>query len=204
MRRSTLITILVCSAGATTLAAQPPSPRMGAQGGPGGAVGATAEFLLAHTGELRLTDAQVTRLAAIARRAADRRRTLRARMDSLGAECRPPAQCDSAARARVRERALAMRPEMERLREQTQADRRDAITVLTPEQQALAWERVASRRGAGFGPGRGPGAGRRGAMPRRGPGMGGMDGPRLRERRDDARPGPGRRVPRGGMRGGGS
>ena len=54
-----------------------------------------------------------------------------------------------------------MRPQMERLREQSQADRRDAIAVLTPDQQAQAWERVArSGRGgsAGFRGGRDAGA----------------------------------------------
>src|SRR4051812_46201099 len=55
--------------------------------GPGMAAGRTgpdvAEQLLARTGELKLSDQQVTRLAAIARRSADRRQAMRRSMDSL-------------------------------------------------------------------------------------------------------------------------
>ena len=111
-------------------------------GARGGAVDDPAQFLLAQTGELNLTDAQVTRLAAIARRSAERRRSLRVQMDSM----RPPgaARPDSAERARVRQRFEQMRPAMQRLRDQAQADRRDAIAVLTPDQQARAWERIAA------------------------------------------------------------
>jgi hypothetical protein len=54
------------------------------------------------------------------------------------------ARPDSAERARVRQRFEQMRPAMQRLRDQAQADRRDAIAVLTPDQQARAWERVAA------------------------------------------------------------
>jgi len=50
-------------------------------GGPGG--GDVASFLLSHTGELKLSDQQVTRLAAIARRSADRRQAVMRSMDSL-------------------------------------------------------------------------------------------------------------------------
>ena len=111
----------------------------------GGAVDDPAQFLLAQTGELNLTDAQVTRLAAIARRSAERRRALHVQMDSLRTQ-RPSgaARQDSAERARVRQRFEQMRPVMQRLRDQAQADRRDAIAVLTPDQQARAWERVAA------------------------------------------------------------
>jgi hypothetical protein len=98
-----------------------------------------------------------------------------------------------------------MRPNIQRLREQAQSDRRDAIAVLTPDQQALAWERVATmgqmRRNAlgrggarGFGPGRagfrGLPGGRRMRRPDAGPG-------RMRPPRDDTgnptRPGQRRR-----------
>ena len=51
--------------------------------GPGGPGGGIASMLLAHTGEFKLTDAQVTRLAGIARRTSDRHRAMRASMDSL-------------------------------------------------------------------------------------------------------------------------
>ena len=172
MKRLFLATVMVCSTSvltALTLGAQapgggPPMPGPGATGGGprgGSAVDDPAQFLLSHTGELKLTDAQVTRLAAIARRSAERRRALRAQMDSLRLQRTRGERPDSAARARMRQQADQMRPQMERLREQSQADRRDAIAVLTPDQQAQAWERVArSGRGgsAGFRGGRGAGA----------------------------------------------
>ncbi len=161
-----------------------------------GAVDDPAQFLLAHTGELNLTDAQVTRLAAIARRSAERRRAFGLQMDSLRAQRAPgAARPDSADRERMRQSFEQMRPGMERLRDQAQADRRDAIAVLTPDQQARAWERVATsgrmqRHGmrGGFSPRRGrsgngmgvrgwaglrrmgrPNEGRREAMPNRRP-----------------------------------
>lgn len=182
MRRMITAALAACLTGATALAAQPAE---GMQRGPmTGPLANPAEFLLSHTGELKLTDAQVTRLAAIARRSADRRRVMRERLDSLRRE-RGLGMPDSAARAQLRQRAEQMRPEMERLREQTQTDRRDAIAVLTPDQQAQAWERVAvagrSTRGA-------PGA-RRGAAMRRGGVPGGDVGPRGPEGRRFAPPG---------------
>src|SRR5215204_922997 len=171
MKRLFLATVMVCSTSALialTVGAQspggPPMPGPGAtDGGPGGisAVNDPAQFLLSQTGELKLTDAQVTRLAAIARRSAERRRALRAQMDSLRPQRARGERPDSAMRARMRQQFDQMRPQMERLREQSQADRRDAIAVLTPDQQAQAWERIArSGRGgrAGFRSGRGAGA----------------------------------------------
>lgn len=181
-------------------------------GGGGGAVDDPAQFLLGHTGELRLTDAQVTRLAAIARRSADRRRSLRAQMDSVRPERPMGERPDSAARARMRQRFEQMRPAMDKMREQSQADRRDAIAVLTPDQQAQAWERIAAsgrggrggmRRGGGqrggFGrDGRGgPGAGgfRGSPMPRGGMGGQGMRPRRMGPPNDDAAAGADRRRP---------
>jgi hypothetical protein len=198
MKRAILAAALIGAAAASSLAAQLPGPPMGA-GQPGrgmmrpraggGALEDPASFLLAQTGELELTDAQVTRLAAIARRSAERRRSMRAQVDSMRPERTLRGQRpDSAARDRMRQRFEQMRPNLERLRDQAQADRRDAIAVLTPDQQALAWERVAMRgqmgrsapgRGParGFGPGRPrlqggpmPGGRMRGAGPRRPPG----------------------------------
>jgi len=154
-----------------------------------GALDDPAAFLLAQTGELKLTDAQVTRLAAIARRSADRRRAIRARVDSMRPERGFSGQRpDSATRDRMRQRFEQLRPDVERLRDQAQADRRDAISVLTPDQQAMAWERVAAmgqmRRnrfalgaGRGFGPGRNGPRGRTPAGGRR---------PGLRPPNDDA------------------
>ena len=48
-----------------------------------------ASMFLAHTGELQLTDAQVTRLAAIARRSEARQKAMHARMDSAMAHAWP-------------------------------------------------------------------------------------------------------------------
>jgi hypothetical protein len=111
--------------------------------------GAGAEFFLAQTGELRLTDAQVVRLAAIARRSADRRRAMRASMDSVAPARRAGARLDSASRA-ARMRAMEqMRARFERERDQGSADLRDALAVLTPDQQATAWQMVARRGPAG-------------------------------------------------------
>jgi len=127
-------------------------------------------MLLAHTGPLDLTDAQVVRLAAIARRTEARRRTMRAAMDSARARFMPGTPGDSAARRQFRDR---MRADMERAREQGRADQRDAIAVLTPDQQARAWDIVA-RRGMGGGMRRGM----------RGPGQRGMRRDMRRNMRD--------------------
>ena len=164
MRRLALTTALL-GAVATTLSAQGP-------GGPpnGGPLANSAQFLLAHTGELRLTDAQVVRLAAIARRTEERQRAMRATMDSMR-PARPMMDRDSTARAEMGRRAEQMRGSMERVREQSRADRRDAIAVLTAEQQALAWEMVAA----------GGRVQRAGAMRQGGPRQG-----MQRERRPDA------------------
>jgi hypothetical protein len=172
MKRLIVTTAMICTAAAALPAQQPGGgqPRPGPMAGPGamgrrsGGGGAEdpAQFLLAHTGEFRLTDAQVTRLAAIARRSTERRRSLRAQMDSMRPErmagqrgTRP----DSATRAQFRQRFEQMRPAMDRMREQSQADRRDAIAVLTPDQQAQAWELIATT-----------GRGQRGGMRRGGRG----------------------------------
>jgi Spy/CpxP family protein refolding chaperone len=198
MKRLILGVALVLSASAVTVSAQQPGggrmgpgpmPGTGGFGPPGGgggpgAVEDPAAFLLAHTGEFKLTDAQVTRLAAIARRSAERRRALRVQMDSVRPQ-RGSARPDSATRERMRQRFEQMRPQLERLREQSQADRRDAIAVLTPDQQAQAWERIAAsaRMGrAGFGR-----SGGRGFDRRR------MPGARMRGTPDRPRPTPPRR-----------
>ena len=146
MRTTSFALLAFCSAVAAPLAAQGPGPRGGSP------IANAASFLLARTGELKLTDAQVTRLAAIARRSDDRRRAIGAQLDSL----RPGpgrAPRDSASREERARAAERMRPAFDRLREQEHADLRDAISVLTADQQATAWELVARGPGAG-----GPGA----------------------------------------------
>jgi hypothetical protein len=134
-----------------------------AQRGPGGGRGARgAEFFLAQTGELRLTDAQVVRLAAIARRSAERRRAMRASMDSVAPGRRGRMRIDSTDRAARMREIEAIRARFNREREQSRADLRDAIAVLTPDQQAMAWEMTAgppggrAARGLRFGRDRAP------------------------------------------------
>ena len=218
MKRLILNTVVALAATAAVVGAQgprrgfAPGPMPGQRGmGPGaGPRGAgptenPAEFLLRHTGEFKLTDAQVTRLAGIARRSADRRRAMRTQLDSMRSSfARGGQRPDSAARAGMRQRMEQMRPQMDRMREQSLADRRDAISVLTPDQQAQAWDRIASMGRSGM---RGGGM-RRGIAGARGPRMGGGAFRGQRERRpgqgfgrrraiprDDARPQDDRRPP---------
>lgn len=153
MRRTILTAILTLSA-ATAALAQPggrgPAGRgPEGQGGPPrhGPPPSTAEFLLGHAGALELTDAQVTRLAAIARRTHQQHEAMRTR------ELPDPQPGQQGGRP-----APPSPAEMERHREQAQAERRDAIAVLTADQQAKAWEFL--QRGPG---GRGPGRGGPGA-----------------------------------------
>ena len=145
---------------ATTTVAAQPSPGLGGRpgtgpmsGGLGGGranpVGAPADFLLAHTGELSLTDAQVVRLASISRRADARRKTMMARMDSARAAARPAPGDSVGPRGRGRGPAGPPPAEVQQMR----ADVRDAIAVLTPDQQATAWMMIAGGPSLGRGPG---------------------------------------------------
>lgn len=106
---------------------------------PGGPAGEIASFLLSHTAELKLTDQQVTRLAAIARRAGERRQAAMRTMDSLATR---GARRDSAGRMPGGPGGppSAFRAEAERMRDQRHAELREALGVLTPDQQATAWE----------------------------------------------------------------
>lgn len=131
----------------STLSAQQPMPGPGGPP-PGAAMNgqgpmAGASFLLARTGDLQLTDQQVVRLAAIARREGARRKSLMATVDSVrrsGAAIRR----DSAGPRRINPQLEAR---MRQVGEQARTDLRDAIAVLTPDQQAQAWTMV-SRGGA--------------------------------------------------------
>jgi hypothetical protein len=125
-------------------------------------------MLLSHTAELKLSDQQVTRLAAIARRTSERRDAMRRSMDSLMTARR--GQTPDSARARMGP-PPAMQANIQRMRDQAHADLRDALGVLTPDQQATAWEIVAMRGGRG-----GPGGPMTGARMRSGPGMRGGPG----------------------------
>jgi hypothetical protein len=146
---------------------------------------------LSHTGELQLTDAQVVRLATIARREESRRQALRASRDSLRARrMTAPTPNDSAARSRRLETMMEeRRVARERLQTQQRADLRDALAVLTPDQQARAWEMRAGG-GCGARAGRNRGAamgGRRGMreMPMNRRGAGGSGAPRRPRMRPD-------------------
>lgn len=113
-----------------------------------------ASRFLAQTGELKLTDQQVTRLAAIARRSAEHRQAIRGSLDSLRpARFGPP----GAPRDSIRRQGppAAARAVATRIREQAHADLRDALAVLTPDQLATAWGMMARRGGAGGGGGPG-------------------------------------------------
>jgi hypothetical protein len=114
------------------------------RGGPGGMMQNQADFLLGHTGELKLTDQQVVRLAAIARRAHDRTEGMHHNMmaQHMGAGAGEPSAADM----------QRMQAAMEEMHTQMRADLRDALAVLTPDQQAIAWEMAAHHEGMG-GPG---------------------------------------------------
>lgn len=167
-------------------AAPPAAGRVGPMMGPGGDV---ASFLLSHTGELKLSDQQVTRLAAIARRSADRRQAVMRSMDSLMA--RGPQRRDSAGRGRFAP-SPELRATAERLRDQRHADLRDALGVLTPDQQATAWELSAMRAGSWMARGPMPGGfGRRGGPGGPGPRFRGGPPPRDGRGAQEAPDGPG-------------
>lgn len=148
MRRTILTGLAMALVVSTApLAAQGAPPARAGRAMPGGHVSAAEQFL-ARTGDLRLTDAQVTRLAAIARRSQDRRRTLAARIDSLTPGRTMMPRRDSAGRASIDSGSRAaraagverMRSLMEQQRELERADLRDALAVLTPDQLVTAWE----------------------------------------------------------------
>ena len=167
MRRLLVGLLISAAAGAATASAQQPQgPRPAPGGMPFGAP--VVEMLLAQTGPLQLTDAQVVRLAAIARRADERHRALRTRLDSLRPRRAPG---DSTAR---RERPMPPTDLLERERDASHVDLRDALAVLTADQQARAFEMIAARPGPAL-----PRAGMMG-----GRGIGGRDGG---PRRDDSR-----------------
>ena len=145
------------TAGRRQLAPTPGGPgRMGARGpgmrgGPGAAGGGIASMLLAHTAQLKLTDTQLSRLAAIARRTDDRHKAMRASMDSLMRANRPQPGATPTDRRPVM--GDQNRAAMAKMRDQERTDLRDALAVLTVDQQADAW----MMRGAGpIGAGRAP------------------------------------------------
>jgi LTXXQ motif family protein len=140
---------------------RPMGPPQGAM--MGGSQVDVASMLLAHTGDFKLTDQQVTRLAAITRRTAERRTAMRASADSMrSSRSAPPAGQDAQRRQGP---PPAMLAQMQKMRDQSHADLRDAIAVLTVDQQAMGWEMMA-RRGAPGGPRRSFARGGGGGMSR--------------------------------------
>lgn len=124
---------------AAPIGAQAPMRPMPAGPAEGGAL-AGASFLLARVGELQLTDAQVVRLAAVARREAAQRRAMMASMDSVR-RAAMAARRDTA-NPRRRDVPPQLETRVNQAREQRQANLRDAIAVLTPDQQAQAWQMI--------------------------------------------------------------
>ena len=173
MRRSFQVLAIMTLTAGTSVAAQNPPPPAAGRGLPGAVAGErSAQMLLSRSAELDLTDAQVTKLAQIARRSEARRRTMRSAMDSARARFTQPG--DSTAR---RQFAQRMQNDMTKERDQARVDLRDAITVLTPDQQAKAWEMNAARGARGMRGGRGGGMRAPGGMR---PGRGGAPGGRAR------------------------
>jgi LTXXQ motif family protein len=151
IRLGILLSLITATSAAAQVPGGPPQAANAVPATPGPGTG----FLLAHTGELQLTDAQVVKLAAIARRAEARRQALRNSSDSVRRRFEPAAPgSDSSARAARRRMMDQMRANFDRVREQDRSDLRDAIAVLTPDQQARAWEMTA-RGGRGARVGRG-------------------------------------------------
>jgi hypothetical protein len=154
---------------------------------------AGASFLLAHTGDLQLSDQQVVKLAAIARRQGAQRNAMRASMDSMRQRmmgARRDSAGRNAARARVQPSTQQL-ASMTRAREQVRTDLRDAISILTPDQQGQAWQMISARGSMGRG------GMRRGRM---GGGMGGMMGPGRGMNRGPGGPGEGAQPGQPGAR----
>ena len=163
------------------IAMSAPLAAQGPDGPPPGGMerSGAASMFLAHTGELKLTDAQVTRLAGIARRSADRHAAMRGSADSMMRTMQSQQSSNSQPGQRPMAPTPAMRTQMEKMRTANHDDLRDAIAVLTPDQQATVFE-MNMRRGGG--------QRMRGRMMRnRGQGGRGMRGP--------DQPGPGMPMP---------
>src|SRR5262249_55237315 len=98
-----------------------------------------ASMFLGCTGELQLTDAQVTKLAAISRRSQARQDAMRARMDSAMMTAR---SSDGGQDAGASMMMVMFRRSMptDAERKAQHDDDRDAFAVLTPDQLATAWE----------------------------------------------------------------
>jgi Spy/CpxP family protein refolding chaperone len=153
MRRMVMAALLGLAAGAVPLVAQGP----GHDGGPmAGPEMSPAGMLLAHTGELKLSDAQVTRLAAIARRSSERMEAMHASMMAMHQQMMAQHQ---AGQAGQHPDMAQVEQQMRQAHEQMHADLRDALSVLTPDQVATAFEMMAHHAGGPHGGPHGPGGG---------------------------------------------
>lgn len=130
--------------------------------------GGVAAMLLGQTAALKLTDQQVTRLAALARSAESQETANRASMDSVH---RAMAPARDGAPMRM---TPAMEARMKAVHDQMHANVRDALAVLTPDQLATAWQLRGGPGGMGMG------------------GMGMMDGRKMRMRQPTPRMAPSR------------
>lgn len=103
-----------------------------------------ASMLLRCTGELQLSDAQVTKLAAIARRAETRENALRARLDSAVTRGRVGSTADGGGEEMTLVRLRLAAPLDAALKAQHEDDR-EALSIVTPDQLATAWEMMMAR-----------------------------------------------------------
>jgi hypothetical protein len=114
-------------------------PGGGARGFGRGPLQNAAEFLLSNSTALELSNDQVVRLAELARTSEARQQEVREQMQGVRPQTRDQQQIDPA----VREQ---MRGMMEQRRTELTSEREQAIAVLSTEQQAQAWELLASAR----------------------------------------------------------
>jgi hypothetical protein len=101
-----------------------------------------ASMFLAHTGDLQLSDAQVTKLAAIARRSESRRKAMHERMDSTMKSMHAEMSRDGNGAPAAPRAMMMMHMPMpsEADRKAQHEDDREAFSVPTPDQLATAWE----------------------------------------------------------------
>lgn len=131
-------------AAAQAAPAAPPHDHMAMMGGMMAAHNAAQAFL-SHTAELKLTDQQVVKLAAIARRVDAMHKSMMAKMDSMHAAM---GRGDSAMRQPMMPPAQ-MQQMHDQMMTQVRTDVKDALAVLTPDQLADAWIMVVSHAHAG-------------------------------------------------------
>ena len=106
-----------------------------------------ASMFLAHTGELQLTDAQVTRLAAIARRSEARQKAMHARMDSAMAAMHGKMEAADGGAPGAMMMMMRMPMPTDAERRAQHEDDREAFSVPTPDQLATAWEMMRAHHG---------------------------------------------------------